>query len=291
MMNDQATTEEMQELRRFINEKGELLCQQCGHPFNSEGLWMASEAAHKSGRSELFCDKCGNGIILEKGLPSGATIMPTDKVWIAKAPKVYSTLETGLNFTEVDNEPLAIMAADFGPEDPGNLAYTQVRCFEPHSENVRAINIAHYEAVQKVVFEFDYKSVENQIALYQKIADLIETPSFAIMSGNKSVHFNVYFDHFAYGPDEYQEACFDLYAWLCEQLPQDLKYYGPNAEVPDEDKPFVPDFSMWKGGSRWTRQANGFNSKTGKKQHAKVYHNRHTTLKSIENFSIPKRGE
>lgn len=278
----------MNDTIRIISEKGELLCQNCGNTLYVKNVTKTVTTRKYPGENVLTCLKCGSTHGFRMVDVTELPHLSTDKITIAKAPEVFSKIETGLKFFEVENEPSAIMVADFGSQVGGELTFTQVPYFIPGSENVRAESIAWYAKVMKIVIEFDYTKIEVQVDRAQKVANLIDTPMFAVMSGNKSVHLYIYFQPFAKNPSGYKDACFGLYAWLCEQLPSEFKYYDPDDVIPKEDRPFVPDFSMWQGSSRWTRQAQGYNKETNQKQFYKIYHNRSTPLQSITDFSISK---
>jgi len=217
-------------------------------------------------------------------------IVLPETVVIARAPKVNSTLENGLELQIVPKTINTLLAEHYGKylDCSARLSYCQLQPLKPTLDSVKSEFIEYRVPVQRIDFEWDDTSLEVQLKLMDKMASLIHTPSFAVFSGNKSYHYNMFFKHFANNAEEYEDHCFGLLAYFAEVLPDDFLYATNKNDVPKEKHHLLPDFSMWKGGSRWTRQAWGTNTKTGQRQRAKIYHNRHTELQDISNFCIKK---
>jgi hypothetical protein len=245
------------------------------------------------------CQKCNHQnpfqIIVKDSPPVQPKLVSHTKeipkqVVIAHSEEVWSTKGNGLEFEAIPNTPDAIMTAQFGaiPEKSRDFTYNQVHTMVMGAGSVKGENVEFQAATQRIVFEWDGTEIQEQPPRIERITSLINTPSYAVFSGNKSFHLSLYFKPFASNSEEYEDKCFAIYAWLCEQLPADFWFAPDPLNIPTDKLSLVPDFSMWKGGSRWTRQAWGTNTKTNTRQKAIIYHNRHTPLACIDDYSIGK---
>jgi hypothetical protein len=108
-----------------------------------------------------------------------------------------------------------------------NTEYASIKIL-PYKDNAKSLtekDIDYSASIQPLVYEFDNGPLDEQKQFFTDISRTIQTPAYAVYSGNKSYHYWIWFKHFANNKKQYIKAWTEFFNYLksLELIPDGLE--------------------------------------------------------------------
>ena len=144
-------------------------------------------------------------------------------------------------------------------------SFQKVNFYLDDAKNLKDNSINYWAKYQGILLEFDFCNIDKQILRIRETVKLIPTMSYMVYSGNKSWHLLLYFESFALNSKDFKQKCYELLAFLAENLPEYYQYPKSRGEKGIN----IPDLTVLRIGAL-ARQLNGIRDDNRKKQVGEV---------------------